>query len=89
MILKSQAQISRELNCTRANVGQSLRRSINKMYRNILNKKLANRPFEAFEYLTEFLNLHTAEDINEFFSTMPREIQEEIRSDVAEKARYM
>lgn len=87
MILRSQAEISRELNCTRANVGQSLRRSIQKMYKNILKENLANSPFEAFEYLTGFLNLHGEDDINEFYKTMPKDIQEEIRNDA--KANHM
>lgn len=87
MILRSQAEISRELNCTRANVGQSLRRSIQKIYKNILKENLANSPFEAFEFLTGFLNLYGEEDINEFFKTMPKNMQEEIKNDA--KTRHM
>lgn len=87
MIIRSQAEISRELNCTRANVGQSLRRSIQKMYKNILKENLASSPFEAFEFLTGFLNLDGEEDINEFFKTLPKNIQEEVREDA--KTRYM
>ena len=87
MIRMSQAEISRELNCTRANVGQCLKRSINKMYKNIMKEKLAESPFEAFEYLTGFLDLTAEDDINEFFRTMPKELQEEIKNDA--KTRYM
>lgn len=87
MIIRSQAEISRKLGCSRANVGQSLRRSIKKMYKNILKENLASSPFEAFEYLTGFLNLECEEDINEFFKTMPKNIKEEIENDAT--SRYM
>jgi len=87
MIVNSQSEIARNLNCTRANVGQSLKRIIFKMYKNILKERLAESPFEAFEYLTGFLNLHCEDDINEFFRTMPKKLQEEIKEDA--KTRYM
>lgn len=87
MIMNSQAEIARQLNCTRANVGQMLKRSINKMYKNILKEKLANSPFEAFEYLTAILELEQEDDINEFYNTMPKKIQEEIKEDA--KTYYM
>lgn len=87
MILRSQAEIGKELGCTRANVGQSLRRSMRKMYKKILKEKFAESPFEAFEYLTAMLDLHNEYDISEFYDTLPKNIKEEIKEDA--KARHM
>lgn len=87
MILRSQSEIGKELGCTRANVSQSLKRSLKKMYKTVLKEKIVHSPFEAFEYLTDFLNLQCEDDINEFYKTLPSEIKEEIKNDA--KTRYM
>lgn len=83
----SQTEISKNIGCSRANVGQTLRRALKKMYYKTLKENLADTPYEAFEFIANSMNLQMQEDINELYKEMPIEIKKEIAKDA--KKRFM
>jgi len=79
----SGSEIARELGITRQAVSFALRKSVVKMYHEILNRGYAEGSFEAIQTLAEMLqvNLGSIEDIRDFISLFPEDIQEEIKTD--------
>jgi len=84
----SQTEIAKELGCTRANVGQTLQRAIKKMYKEILEKQVADSSYEAFQAMSVMLNATDQKDVDELFNKMPTELQKDIQKD-AKKVHYM
>ncbi len=61
------SEIARELGMTRQAVSYSIRKSMKKMYRRVINLGLAEKPFQVILVLMESLNInHNVEDIKEF-----------------------
>lgn len=93
MIKMSAAEIARIDGTTRANVNQTIKRGLKRIYKEIylpMTKSKENptgSPYDAFEFMTAFFNLNYEEDINEFFKTLPNDMKEEIKRDA--KKRYM
>lgn len=76
----SAADIARELNCTRANANQTIKRALRKVYKGILKEKIADNPFDALQFMSDYLGMETQEDINELFKILPEDIKEKVKN---------
>lgn len=80
---KSCAEIGRELETTRSNVSQTLKRALTKVYNKILYEhELASRPTEALLLMLKHFNINNDEDAQEFFKILPKQIKSEVENDI-------
>ena len=93
MIEMSASEIAKIDGTTRSNINQTLKRALKKVYKNVYlpmtkSKECPNgSPYDAFEFMTQFFQLTSEYDINEFYKTLPHDIKEDIKNDA--EARHM
>jgi hypothetical protein len=77
------AEIAREIGITRQAVSYTLRKSMVKMYKYILEKKWAESPFDAMVVLMTVLGVNNGDmkDVNDFISLFSLDIQSSIKED--------
>jgi len=69
------SEIARELGMTRQAVSYSIRKSMKKMYKRVINLGLAEKPFQVILVLMESLNINpNVEDIKEFVKLFDEDI---------------
>ena len=79
--MKACTKISEELGCTRANIGQTVKRALVKIYKEISKQKIAYSPYEKFELMVNILELTEQEEISTLYKDLPMWIKEEIKND--------
>ncbi len=82
---KSCAEIAEEMNTTRQNINQTLKRALEKFYDKALYKyKLSERPYEILSIMIDQFNISSKEDVDEFYKILPERIKEEVQNDIKE-----
>jgi DNA-binding transcriptional regulator GbsR (MarR family) len=76
-------EIAKELGISRQAVSFTLRKSMAKMYYEVMNQGFSDSPFDTIQTLSEMLQINMGDeaDIKEFVSLFPEEIQEEVKAD--------
>ena len=79
------SQIAKELGISRQAVSFALRKAILKMYNEVLKQGYADSPFDAVYTLMVMLGLNKGdiEDISEFISLFPKNIQNSFKIDAS------
>jgi len=77
------SQIGKELGISRQAVSYSIRKSMKKMYKYVLENDLANNPFDAVLTLMSILGVNegNTDDIKGFIGLFDKEIRKEIETD--------
>lgn len=78
----SGSEIARELGITRQAVSQTLKRTMGKVYTNLLKENITENPTETVFFMRDWLGVEDEEDIEMFFSLFPLKIRSEIKEDL-------
>ena len=84
--MESFANIGRELGCTRSNINQTVKRALEKLYKNMKKQGITEGPYDTFEILATVFDLQSQKDVNKLYKSFPQWIQEEIKKDVGNPA---
>jgi len=69
------SEIARELGMTRQAISYSIRKSMKKLYKRVINLGLAEKPFQVILVLMESLNINSnVEDLKEFIKLFDDDI---------------
>jgi len=76
-------EIANKIETSRANVGQSLKRALRKLFFNTVYFGYADSALEAFEYIViDYFGINNEEDMKDIYQKMPDDIKELINNDV-------
>jgi len=77
------SEIAKNLGMTRQAVSYSIRKSMKKMYKRVINLGLAEKPFDTILVLMEVLNVgsNSTSDIKEFLKLFDDDILELVKKD--------
>ena len=78
-----QTEVADQLNLSKSAVSQSLRRSINKIYRKIRNENRRLSSIQIMCTMADIFNIKSQKEYQDFFKLFPKKIQ----GDVYEEAR--
>jgi predicted transcriptional regulator len=76
------SEIAEKLGMTRQAVSYSIRKSMKKMYKRVINLGLADSPFQVILVLMEVLNVNSSvSDIKEFIKLFDKDIVDAVMAD--------
>jgi predicted transcriptional regulator len=76
------SEIAEKLGMTRQAVSYSIRKSMKKMYKRVINLGLADSPFQVILVLMEILNVNSSvSDIKEFIKLFDKDIVDAVMAD--------
>ncbi len=79
----SGSEIARELGMTRQSVSYSIRKSMKKMYKRVINLGIADTPFQVILVLMDVLNVksNSVKDIKEFVALFDKDVINSVMED--------
>ena len=81
------AEIGDKLGITRQAVSQTLKRSVKKVYNNIINlDDSEGSPWIAFSIISKFFGITDQKDVNMFMNMLPKNIQGDILKDARNRS---
>lgn len=77
----SGSEVARELGISRQAVSQTLRRTMGKLYKLVLERGYEDTPTGAVMFLQNMLNVSEEDDVRDFYDLFPPRIQKQIHED--------